>query len=64
MADTIDQATELTELLLNAAIASAQNATGNERLTGFCRWCGDPTPGAFCSAPCRYDMNKAERMRV
>lgn len=63
MADTIDQATELTEMHLNAAIASAQNATGNERLTGWCQNdCGEPTRGAYCSADCRNDAVKRERM--
>lgn len=62
MADEIDKANELADLHLEAAIYNAQRVTGNERLTGFCRWCGELTAGAFCSAPCRDDHTKQERM--
>ena len=64
MSDIIDQANELAEMHLKAAIKNAQNATGNERLTGFCQnGCGERTHGAFCSAECRSDFNKREAMR-
>ena len=64
MADEIDKANELSEMHLKAALANAQNATGNERLTGFCQNdCGERTHGAFCSAECRTDFNKREAFR-
>lgn len=62
MADVIDQANDLVELHLNAALENAR-ASGSENLTGRCHWCGDPAHGIVCSRECREDMNKAERMR-
>lgn len=62
MADEIDQANELADLHLKAALDAA-SVTGNENLTGSCHWCGETTRGAYCSAECRTDMNKAERFK-
>lgn len=63
MADIIDDANELAELHLKAAIDNAR-VTGNEKLTGWCQnGCGEPTRGAFCSPECRNDAVKRERMR-
>ena len=62
MSDVIDKANELADLHLRAAIYNAQKATGKEGLTGFCRWCEEPTAGAFCSADCRTDYSKSEAM--
>ena len=62
MADIIDDANELADLHLQAALDAAK-VTGNERLTGACHWCDEPTRGAFCSASCREDANKHERMK-
>lgn len=63
MSDVIDKANELAELERQAAIYNAMSVTGNERLTGYCQWCKEPAHGIVCSAECRDDMNKAERMR-
>lgn len=64
MSDVIDQANDLAEMHLKAAIKNAKNATGSQMLTGFCQNdCGERTHGAFCSAECRGDFNKRERMR-
>lgn len=64
MADIIDDANELADLHLEAAIYNAQKVTGNERLTGWCQNdCGEPTRGAYCSAECRNDAAKRERLR-
>jgi len=62
MADEIDQANELADLHLKAALDAAK-ATGNENLTGNCHWCGEPTRGAYCSAECRTDHTKQGRMK-
>ena len=61
MSDVIDKANELADLHLRAAIYNAQKVTGKEGLTGFCRWCEEPTAGAFCSAACRRDASLRER---
>ncbi len=63
MSDDIDKANELAEIQRQAAIQSAISVTGNERLTGYCQWCKEPTQGAYCSAPCRNDHTKYERLR-
>jgi len=56
MADEIDKANELAEMHLKAALKNAQNVTGNESLTGWCKNnCGMPTHGAYCSKECRRD---------
>ena len=62
MADVIDDANELAELHLKAALDAAR-VTGNENLTGSCHWCGEPTRGIVCSRECRTDMDKAKRMK-
>ena len=53
---------ELADLHLEAALVNAR-LTGNESLTGKCKWCSEPTRGAFCSAECRNDYTKREHMR-
>ena len=62
MSDDIDRAQELEELQRKMAL-DAMKVTGNERLTGSCQWCGEPTRGIVCSRECRDDMHKAEHMR-
>jgi len=62
MADIVDDAQQLEQMHLNAALEAAR-VGGNERLTGKCHWCGEPTQGIVCSRECRDDMTKAERMR-
>lgn len=62
MADDIDNANDLADLHLKAAIYNAQTVTGNENLTGKRHWCGEPTRGAYCSKECRTDHTKRERM--
>lgn len=59
--DQLDEAFEIEERQRQAAIHNAMSVTGNERLTGYCQWCKEPTHGIVCSAECRDDMNKAER---
>lgn len=61
MADEIDKANELADLHLQAALDAAK-VTGNERLTGACHWCDEPTRGAFCSPECRTDHGNFHRM--
>jgi len=63
MANEGDLGNKAAEEFLQQAIDNAKTVSGNERLTGFCRWCKEPTAGAFCSAPCRDDYTKHERMK-
>ena len=59
-----DHGNQAADLFLEVALENAKRVTGKERLTGFCQnGCGEPTQGAFCSAPCRDDFTKRERMR-
>lgn len=63
MSDEIDKANDLAEAERQQAIQNVMRVTGNERLTGYCQWCKEPTRGAFCSATCRNDHTKHERMK-
>ena len=63
MSNEADQAQELQEHALRVAIANSR-VTGKECLTGFCRWCHEPTAGVFCSKECRCDSDKRDRMRL
>lgn len=62
MADIADNAQKVIDQSLQAALHRAK-ITGKEVLTGFCKWCEEPTPGAFCSPECREDFNKNEIMK-
>lgn len=64
MANEGDHGHVAEEFFRQMAIENARNATGNERLTGFCQNdCGERTHGAFCSADCRNDFNARQRMK-
>lgn len=64
MTGQLDEAFKIEERERQAAIYNAMSVTGNERLTGYCQWCKDErTNGAFCSADCRNDATKRERMK-
>lgn len=67
MADDIDRAQQETEFLLAAAL---QRTRPKLRPTGLCLECEEELttvdgdiPALFCSADCRDDFEKRERMR-
>lgn len=66
MADEIDKANELAEIMLNAAI---QNTKPRMRPTGKCYFCGENLMrdirlgSLFCGPECREDYETQERMR-
>lgn len=61
MADPLDEAAEVTEMLLQKALA---NKAAVPEKTGFCLTCEEPTPGAFCSKECRDDYEHAIKMKA
>ncbi len=61
MADPLDEAAEVTEMLLQKALNV--KAVVPEK-TGFCLTCEEPTPGAFCSAECREDYERLDKLKA
>jgi hypothetical protein len=61
MADPLDEAAEVTEMLLQKALNT--RAAVPEK-TGFCLTCEEPTPGAFCSPECREDHERQEKLKA
>lgn len=55
MADIVDQANEVSDLLTQSAIS---NRVKPMPVTGFCYNCVEPAPGLFCDSFCREDYEK------
>lgn len=64
MADEIDRAQEHEEAMLQAAIASQQNAP-RMKPTGSCHWCEEQVEGGllFCDADCRDEYQRRKEIR-
>jgi hypothetical protein len=61
MADPLDEAAEVTEMLLQRALNT--KAAVPEK-TGFCLTCEEPTPGAFCSTECREIYEREQKLKA
>lgn len=60
MADIMDEASDVSEMLL---ANSLRNRAKVEQNTGFCLYCEEPTEGAFCSKECREDYEAEQKMK-
>lgn len=62
MADIADDAQFITDMHLMIGLENARSS-GIEKLTGFCKWCNEPSEGVYCSTDCRNDSDKHERLK-
>jgi hypothetical protein len=58
--DDSDKASEYEGLFRESAIAFRK---ASPKLTGMCLNCGVKTKGAYCSADCREDWERIQRMK-
>ena len=61
MSDPIEEAAFVSEMMLAESLR--KRAKVPEK-TGFCLACDEPTEGAFCSAECRVDYERIERLNA
>jgi hypothetical protein len=61
MSDPLDEAAEVTEMLLQKALNTKAHVPEK---TGFCLACEEPTPGAFCSAECREFYEREQKLKA
>jgi len=63
MADIIDEANELEQLQITAALASRKKETMT--FIGRCHYCDDPLlNGHFCDKDCRDDFERELKLRA
>ncbi len=60
MPDQFDQASEVEQLLRDAALKNAKNKPAGPVATGECLFCQEPvlSPNRWCDAYCRDDWQK------
>jgi hypothetical protein len=61
MSDPLDEAAQVTEMLLQEALRNRQKVPES---TGFCLACDEPTHGAFCCAECREDYERIAKINA
>lgn len=61
MSDPLDEAAQVTEMLVQEAMRKRLKVPEK---TGFCLACDEPTEGAFCSRECREDYERIARLKA
>lgn len=61
MADEMEDAEKVTELLLQEALKKRAKVPTK---TGFCLVCEEPTVGTFCSPECREDYERLVKLKA
>ena len=61
MSDPLEDASAITEMMLQESLAKRKNVPEK---TGFCLECEEPTEGAFCSKECREGHELRQRINT
>ncbi len=65
--DVIDQASDVAEQMLHAAVQRQRSKVAAEELKafGYCHYCSEPVPPSFkfCNASCRDDWEAVDAAR-
>jgi hypothetical protein len=61
MSDPLEEASVVTEMMLQESLAKRMKVPEK---TGFCLFCEEPTEGAFCSADCRSEHELLQKINA
>ena len=59
MSDPLEEASAITEMMLQESLAKRMKVPEK---TGFCLFCDEPTEGAFCSKECREEYEYRQKI--